>query len=115
MSAARSRRRERIFQREMERHGGVVPCFVCGRPVHPKAATLEHIVPRSRGGSNANENLAISHGRCNHGRGSPPIAAADGQLKRKRAPKKPSFQPAAMSAPMWPAQRGINENSEPDA
>lgn len=33
-------------------------------------ATVEHIVPRAHGGSNAVENLAIACARCNQGKGS---------------------------------------------
>ena len=47
---------------------GKVPCWVCGEHVEPAAATLEHIQPRAEGGSSHQENLAISHSRCNHQR-----------------------------------------------
>jgi hypothetical protein len=46
-------------------------CMVCigldGSRV--KRATLEHIVPRCHGGTNALENLAIACGRCNGAKG----------------------------------------------
>ena len=43
---------------------------MCIRDRHVEAAdaTLEHIVPRSEGGSSHQENLAISHDRCNNQR-----------------------------------------------
>jgi len=42
-------------------------CFVCKKPIpNYSEATLEHIIPRSMGGSNSNENLAISHAFCNN-------------------------------------------------
>ena len=47
---------------------GQVPCWVCGEHVTPEAATLEHIRPRSEGGSSHLENMAISHGVCNRQR-----------------------------------------------
>ena len=47
---------------------GTVPCWVCGAHVTPEDATLEHIRPRSEGGSSHQSNLAISHGHCNHQR-----------------------------------------------
>lgn len=50
-------------------HGGVVPCFLCRRPVRFEDSSLEHIVPRSQGGSDTRDNLAISHRRCNFKRG----------------------------------------------
>lgn len=47
-------------------------CRLCGGRVpkgkqvpHPKAATLDHIVPRSRGGSDDATNLQIAHYMCN--------------------------------------------------
>ncbi|MDB4975897.1 MAG: hypothetical protein JWN48_4238 [Myxococcaceae bacterium] len=35
----------------------------------PASATLEHIVPRTHGGSDALENLALACARCNHAKG----------------------------------------------
>mgnify|MGYP002041581375 CR=1 FL=1 len=48
----------------LERDHGV--CWICGRP---GADTADHLVPRSRGGSNALCNLAAAHARCNYARG----------------------------------------------
>lgn len=47
---------------------GKVPCWLCGEHVEPQDATLEHIQPLSEGGSSHQDNLAISHDRCNHQR-----------------------------------------------
>lgn len=55
---------------------GVVPCWLCGEPVAMADATLEHIKPLSEGGSSHIDNLAISHGACNHRRHA---RAADGK------------------------------------
>jgi 5-methylcytosine-specific restriction endonuclease McrA len=55
----------RIVARQLH---GVVPCWICGQPVAREDATLEHIKPRSEGGCSHIENLAISHGACNHRR-----------------------------------------------
>ena len=52
-------------------------CGICRLPVKPYrytgrggswskvAPTLDHIVPRSLGGSSADENLRLAHGKCN--------------------------------------------------
>ncbi len=47
---------------------GQVPCWVCRQHVVPEDATLEHILPRSEGGNSHQDNLAISHLRCNQQR-----------------------------------------------
>ena len=65
----RAKRRETLYRMLGRRNGGVVPCFVCGRHVEARVATLEHIVPLSKGGTDEMENLSISHHRCNQARG----------------------------------------------
>lgn len=70
---ATSARREVVYDREWQRWGCVL-CFVCRKHVSRRDATLEHIVPRSRGGGDGFGNLAISHGPCNWARGNKLIA-----------------------------------------
>ncbi len=52
-------------------------CWLCGGGIDPAApsgspasGTLDHVVPRSRGGSNELSNLRLAHRRCNIHRGS---------------------------------------------
>lgn len=50
-------------------------CWLCGEAVDPNAfgpwqATIDHLVPRSRGGTNKPANLRLAHRRCNNHRGS---------------------------------------------
>ena len=59
---------------------GQVPCWVCGQHVLPQDATLEHIVPRSQGGSGQQANLAISHASCNLQRHTQAISSPATQL-----------------------------------
>lgn len=47
-------------------------CYVCGLPIDPaippgtaQGETVEHVIPRSMGGSDERDNLRLSHGRCN--------------------------------------------------
>lgn len=40
-------------------------CQLCQEPVKPDEATLDHILPFSRGGTCEHENLALAHRRCN--------------------------------------------------
>ena len=45
-------------------------CFVCRESINDFSdCTLEHIIPRSKGGTNRNENLSISHQKCNRLKG----------------------------------------------
>ncbi len=51
-------------------------CWLCGHRVDPFAPsgspsspTVDHVVPRSRGGSNDDTNLRLAHRRCNGRRG----------------------------------------------
>lgn len=46
-------------------------CFYCkGLIDNWEISTIEHMVPLSKGGSNRNDNLALSHLECNQERGS---------------------------------------------
>lgn len=40
-------------------------CQYCGRRFHPAALTLDHVMPRSRGGRNTWENLVAACNPCN--------------------------------------------------
>lgn len=40
-------------------------CFYCGEGCALEEATLDHIVPKSRGGSKKNSNLVVAHYTCN--------------------------------------------------
>jgi 5-methylcytosine-specific restriction endonuclease McrA len=60
--------RDKIYKTVARQLHGVVPCWVCGQPVSPADATLEHIKPLSEGGNSHLENLAISHAVCNRTR-----------------------------------------------
>lgn len=69
---------DRSFQR-IELHDGPAlegRCLHCNRKLVLRAdgepisrATIEHIVPRAHGGTDALDNLGIACARCNHGKG----------------------------------------------
>ena len=50
-------------------------CVWCGRRPWPRDLTLEHVLPRSRGGHASPENLTPACRRCNRARRSRPVAA----------------------------------------
>ena len=63
-----TRTRQRIYKAMLKRWG-FVPCFVCDQHVPEDKATLEHIIPLSKGGNGVDRNLSISHRRCNRLKG----------------------------------------------
>src|SRR5437867_12064203 len=54
------RKRERVLARD-----GYV-CWLCGLP---GADTVDHVIPRARGGDDSDENLRAAHAQCNASRG----------------------------------------------
>lgn len=66
---ARKNKRRTLYRMIARKNMGTVPCFCCGMHVDWQDATLEHIRPRSRGGSDEMSNLSISHRYCNKRRG----------------------------------------------
>ena len=63
-----------------ERDGWV--CGICAEPVDPSlaypdpmSASLDHVIPLSRGGSHSPANVRLAHLGCNVRRGAPEIAA----------------------------------------
>lgn len=73
-------RRETVYKMLKKKHGGLVPCFVCGTHVDEKYASLEHIVPLSVGGTDEMSNLSISHRKCNSDRGNTLGEIKEGEL-----------------------------------
>ncbi len=61
-------------------------CQYCGKVFQPADLTLDHIVPRSGGGSSTWENLVACCRKCNHRKGSgAPEAAGMTLLKKPKA------------------------------
>lgn len=74
-------------------------CYWCGKPVlvdatptHPWAPTREHLVPRSRGGSDRSDNVKLAHRICNQRR-----AYIDAEAFRRLMRGE-----AVTAAEMWP-------------
>jgi len=63
-------RRHRTLVALYERDGGW--CRLCGLAVDRRAddplwrATIDHIIPKSKGGKDALENLQLAHAECNY-------------------------------------------------
>ena len=60
-------------------------CVWCGREVWRRDLTLEHVVPRSRGGHMTPENAVVACRSCNRRRGSKPVDAYVRELVREGA------------------------------
>lgn len=44
-------------------------CGICGKPGLIENMNVDHIIPKSKGGSNRLDNLQLAHIRCNHAKG----------------------------------------------
>jgi 5-methylcytosine-specific restriction endonuclease McrA len=56
-------------------------CYYCGRPLNDATATLDHVFPRCRGGTNIKTNLVLACAPCNGAKGDKmnwPVADAVG-------------------------------------
>lgn len=60
-------------------------CVWCGRELWRRDLTLEHVVPRSRGGHMTPDNALIACRSCNRRRGSRPVDAYVRDLLREGA------------------------------
>lgn len=67
MSAWSGRYAARIREEVREIYGSV--CWLCGRQIREGEFSVDHVIPRSRGGGDAIENLRPAHIRCNSRRG----------------------------------------------
>jgi 5-methylcytosine-specific restriction endonuclease McrA len=60
-------------------------CVWCGRELWRRDLTLEHVIPRSRGGHLVAENAVVACRSCNRRRGSKPVDAYVRELLREGA------------------------------
>ena len=47
----------------------MVKCSLCGKQLSLDEATVDHIIPKSLGGTNIPENLQLAHKACNKAKG----------------------------------------------
>lgn len=81
-------------------------CHWCKAFLTEETATIEHLKPRSKGGTHADENLALACADCNHARGSTdnPVKARKkierhlNKLKREELMKSITPKPAQKTA-----------------
>jgi hypothetical protein len=63
LSQKRAARKERIYARS----SGI--CYICGESVSYEEMTVDHVIPKAWGGSNAESNLRATHYECNQKKG----------------------------------------------
>lgn len=97
------RARRALRERMLAEHG---LCYWCCLQVTAADATVEHLVPRSRGGTNRRENLVLACFWCNWARGSNTDLTRDQivdrawHLRRRGFKKNPT--PKGTNAKHWP-------------
>lgn len=68
-------------------------CQYCDRPVTISTATIDHVIPKSKGGCHTWENLVISCAKCNGKKGSRLLGECNMKLKKIPEPPKGRFVP----------------------
>lgn len=99
----RKARRDRLSEAQNHR------CCYCGTrmtdtPEQPHSATLEHVVPRSFGGSNGDENCVVACRACNHRRATKAVAGMPRHLSPFVTVQGPALAVASLRE-FWPEGR----------
>ncbi len=98
--SSHSRRRKNLRKRLFNQQDGC--CFYCHRKVDiecenhnaPEAATLEHLIPKSKGGSSRVDNLVVSCRECNVTRGISPFHPVTGERINEIVKLSPCIRPS---------------------
>ena len=77
--------RRNVFARDQH------SCQYCGQHGPNQVLTIDHIVPRSKGGRETWENIVTACARCNHKKGMRTVEQAG--MKLKRLPRAPTLNP----------------------
>lgn len=72
-------------------------CQYCGRHRPPEELSIDHVVPRSRGGKTSWENCVLACVGCNTRKANKSLKEAG--LRLSRPPRKPTWSPLAESLP----------------
>lgn len=63
------------YKRVWKREKGI--CYLCGRPVAEGDIHYDHVVPLSRGGAHSEDNVRVTHARCNIKKGTKLVEELD--------------------------------------
>ncbi len=62
--------RKNLFEKSKQENNGVVKCQICGYEIHNiQDASVDHIVPYSKGGETTEQNAQLVHSWCNSSKG----------------------------------------------
>lgn len=81
----RGRKRMERVKADLFGSGLLVPCCFCDWEMSYSSATLEHIMPVSKGGQTVSENLTLSCEACNNERGARDFDTYRREMQAKRA------------------------------
>lgn len=87
-------RRESLRVRVYKKTPGV--CWYCGYDINHKNRTIDHVIPRSKGGGDEYENLVPACSDCNRLKGDGPLSTLRRRL-RWRMSGRPEFSPEQVS------------------
>jgi 5-methylcytosine-specific restriction endonuclease McrA len=89
-----------VSRRELLRRDGH-RCQYCSST---RALTIDHVIPRSKGGTHTWDNVAIACETCNHKKGDKYLSETNMSLKTK--PKAPMHPTVAFAEQFWQSQEG---------
>ena len=88
--AARAKRGKRKVTKSILYERDEKCCQYCGKPLKKSEVTIDHIIPKSRGGNNSWKNLVVSCTRCNNIKRDRTTEEAGKPIHRAHLVKEPS-------------------------
>lgn len=73
-------------------------CWMCGCELTRGTATVDHLIPRSKGGGNNQGNFKLACFTCNNKRGAAPVSKAKRLALKGRQPPQPRCYDALAKA-----------------
>lgn len=61
--------RRQLYRRQIMQGAMYIHCHYCGTRLTPMTATVDHVTPLAKGGTNRLSNLVLACRRCNYAKG----------------------------------------------
>lgn len=61
--------RSKLYRRQVMQGAQYIHCHYCGTHLTPMTATVDHVIPRSKGGTSELSNLVLACRKCNQAKG----------------------------------------------